>query len=262
VILGESIASAGSLSGLYFLWYSDYPSSSFHWFNDNDEWLLMDKFGHLTTSYYVGKIGFDLLRWSHVDYNKSLLYGGGLGFAYLSIVEVMDGFSQGWGASWGDLGANAFGSALFISQQAAWKEQRILMKWSFHQTEYPMYRPQVLGENLIQEMLKDYNGQTYWLSANLQSLMPNTLAMIPPWLNLALGYSGEGMIKSSSNPPEFDHIERYRQYYLSLDIDLTRIECKRPGLRTALQAFGFIKVPFPTLYLDSRGQFSVLPIYF
>jgi hypothetical protein len=70
------------------------------------------------------------------------------------------------GAS-GDIIANASGTALFVSQELLWKEQRITPK--FHTTQYAQYRPNVLGSSLAEQMLKDYNGQTYWLSVNLHS---------------------------------------------------------------------------------------------
>jgi hypothetical protein len=40
-----------------------------------------------------------------------------LGCFFLTIVEVFDGFSAEWGASTGDLIANATGTALYVSQE-------------------------------------------------------------------------------------------------------------------------------------------------
>jgi hypothetical protein len=85
----------------------------------------------------------------------------------LTIVEVFDGFSAEWGASTGDLIANATGTALYVSQELLWKEQRITPKFSFHSTKYAALRPDVLGSSLPEKNSKDYNGQTYWLSINL-----------------------------------------------------------------------------------------------
>jgi hypothetical protein len=64
----------------------------------------------------------------------------------LTAVEVLDGFSSEWGASSGDIIANASGTALFVSQELLWKEQRITPKFSFH-TTYAQYRPNVLGSS-------------------------------------------------------------------------------------------------------------------
>jgi hypothetical protein len=54
-----------------------------------------------------------------------------------------------------------------------------LLQNSLHLTDYASKRPDVLGSNL-ERTIKDYNGQTYWLSVNLhsffkQSKIPNGL---------------------------------------------------------------------------------------
>ena len=48
----------------------------FHSFNDNREWLQMDKIGHATTSYCMSRGGYELMRWSGVDERASILTGG------------------------------------------------------------------------------------------------------------------------------------------------------------------------------------------
>lgn len=258
VVMSQSLIYASTLTGLYSLWYKDYPQSHFHFFNDNNEWLWMDKLGHATTSYYISKIGYNTYRWSGLSEQKSIIYGGTLGFLYQTTIEVLDGFSKEWGASPGDLAANTFGSAIFIAQQLGWHEQKVLLKWSFHLSEYAQYRPDVLGSSWSERMLKDYNGQTYWLSANIRSLLPQAPQWIPSWLNLAVGYGGDGMTGGTANPEEYKGhpLPRYKrssQVYLSLDIDLTRIKTKSRALNLLLDTFGFIKIPCPTLELNKNG---------
>lgn len=174
----------------------------------------------------------------------------------------MDGFSEEWGFSWGDMAFNAMGSGLYVGQELLWKEQRILIKYSFHQTQYADLRPETLGNGLLEEMLKDYNGQTYWLSANLKSFFKTS--NIPKWLNIAFGYGAEGMISATNDIDieGFQAVNPYRQYYLSLDIDLSRIETNSSLLRTIFDVFNLIKVPFPTLEINSRGTLKLHYIYF
>jgi hypothetical protein len=260
VVGGELATGLGSLGGLYYLWYADYPSSAFHWFNDNGQWLLMDKFGHATSSYQLGRISYSLMRWSGVSENPSLVWGGGIGFAYLGVVELMDGFSEGWGASWGDLTANAFGTGLFIGQQLLWDQQRIALKYSFQPSRYAVYRPDLLGNSFIQEMLKDYNGQTYWLSFNVQDFLHGA-PIIPDWLCVSFGYGADGLLGGDVNPAHLLHFPRQRQYYLSLDADLTRIPTSKPWLKTVLGALNFIKIPAPALALDG-GKLAFYPLWF
>jgi hypothetical protein len=266
VIAFESITAVTSLSGLYVLWYADYPQSSFHFINDNKEWLQMDKIGHATTAYYISKTSYDLLRCPGVERKKAVWYGGVTGFAYLAVVELLDGFSAEWGASSGDLTANALGSAAFVGQQLAWDEQRILLKWSYHTSKYAQYRPNTLGRNFPERMLKDYNGQTYWLSVNVHSFLQDD-SKFPKWLNVALGYSADGMLGANSNPAEIDgntmpSFERSRKYFLSLDLDLTRIKTRSKALNMIFNLFGVLKIPFPAIEYNSKNEWILHGIYF
>ena len=268
IVMGtEAALYAGSMSGLYFLWYAGYEQSSFHLLNDNAEWLQMDKAGHATSAYHVGLIGYEALRLAGLDEKKSLLYGAPFGFIFLSTVEIFDGLSAGWGFSWGDMAANALGAGLFMGQQALWHEQRIAMKYSYHNTQFPQYRPNLLGSNLPERMLKDYNGQTIWLSFNLKSLFWDKESTFPSWINLALGYSAEGMTGGFSNVNQYNgqaipEFTRTRQFILSPDIDLTRIPVENKFLKTTLKVLSFIKIPMPALMLDSQGNFSAYWLYF
>lgn len=263
VIISEAVLATGTLIGLNQLWYAEYPKSNFHFINDNSEWLQMDKAGHVFSSYHLGRFGAEMLEWSGTSKKNQLLYGAGLGFAFLTAVEVLDGYSAEWGASSGDILANATGTALYVSQELIWKEQRITPKFSFNTTKYANYRPEVLGSSISEQVLKDYNGQTYWLSVNLYSFAKDS--KIPKWVNVALGYGAEGMITgrndnrttfSASNP------QRFRQFYLSLDVDLTKIKTNSHFLKTVFSVFNTIKIPAPTIELVRFNEVKYHLIYF
>lgn len=260
VIITESTLAIGTLFALDKLWYSEYPRSSFHFKNDNNQWKQVDKMGHIMTSYYVGKAGMDVLDWAGVSKKNQLIYGATFGFSFLTAVEILDGFSEKWGASWGDILANASGTGLLIGQELLWNEQRVLLKYSFHQTDYSKLRPNVLGENFIQQALKDYNGQTYWLSANIWSFAKES--NFPKWLNIAFGYGAEGMLYGETNPNNQFTQDPYRQFYISLDVDLTKIKTKSKFLKTVFSTINFIKIPAPTLEYTSRGNFKFHFLYF
>jgi hypothetical protein len=263
VVITEGALASGALIGLSELWYNDYPKSSFHFINDNSEWLQMDKIGHIYSSYHIGKIGASTLKWSGVSRKKQLIYGATLGFAFLSIVEVFDGYSTEWGASSGDIIANATGTTLYVSQELLWKEQRIIPKFSFHTTSYAAYRPNVLGSSFSEQLLKDYNGQTYWLSANINSFYKNEI--LPKWLNLAIGYGAEGMISgnvSSNTTNSQSERSRFRQFYVSFDVDLSKIETKSQLLKTFFSIFNTIKIPAPTFEINASEASQFHLFYF
>lgn len=263
VYITEASAAALTLVGLNQLWYANYPRSSFQTFNDNSEWLQMDKIGHTITSYYVGKLGMEALDWAGESKKNQLIYGATLGFTFLTAVEVLDGFSEEWGFSTGDLIANATGTGLLIGQELLWDEQRFSLKYSFHTTKYADIRPDVLGENFLEQTIKDYNGQTFWLSANLWSF--HKQSKIPKWLNIAFGYGADGML--SGNEDTFVDLnipdqERYRQYYISLDLDLTKIKTRSKFLKTVFSTINFIKIPAPTIEFSSKNNPKFHLFYF
>ena len=262
VYVGESVALGVTLVGLNQLWYKDYPKSDFHFINDNNQWLQMDKLGHLYSTYHLGRVGAEMLQWSGASKKEQLIYGSTLGLGFLTVVEVFDGFSQEWGASSGDIIANVSGTALYVSQELLWKEQRITPKFSFHQTKFASQRPETLGASFNEEILKDYNGQTYWLSFNIQSFTKDSFT--PKWLNLAFGYSGEGMLYGNDAEAIENGIIQnpYRQFYLSLDVDLTKIETKSRFLKSLFSVFNTLKIPAPTLQYDDFNGVKAHFIYF
>ncbi len=266
LIIGGTAAYAGTMTGLYFAWYKDYPQSSFHFTRDGNEWMGVDKLGHATTSYWVGRIGYHALRWSGVREKHAVWVGGSMGLILLTTVEMFDGFSAEWGFSMADMLANVAGTGLFIGQQLGWKEQRFLLKFSYHPTEYAQYRPDVLGSTTIERALKDYNGQTYWLSGNISAFLRNE-SKFPKWLNVALGYGAKGMTGGSENATEYEgetipEFQRTSQYFLTLDVDLTRIPTRSKFLKGVFTLLGFIKIPLPTLEYNAENNFVFHYLYF
>jgi hypothetical protein len=266
VILTEAATGVAISAGLYFLWYRKHPRSRFHFFNDNSEWLQMDKAGHATTAYNIGSIQYDLMRWCGVKNDASIAIGSITALGYMSIVEVLDGFSSKWGFSKGDMFANIFGTALFAFQQKAWNQQRISLKFSFHTTEFAQYYSSELGKNLVSRMLKDYNGQTYWLSFNIASFLP-AKTDFPYWLNLDLGYGADGMIGGYNNPDSLNGIKipsfpRYRQFYFAPDADLYRIPGSSAVFNTAAYLTRFSKLPAPALEWSKQKGFGFHPVYY
>jgi len=249
----------GSLIALNELWYADYPRSDFHTFNDNAQWLQVDKVGHLYSAFSLSKLNYAVLTGSNSNTNKqAALVSAITSFAFLTTVEVFDGFSQEWGFSWGDMAANTVGAGLFLGQQILFEKQVLQLKYSYHETELRELRPNTLGQNNLQGAFKDYNGQTYWASLNLNGVYKKVK---PKWLNLAFGYGGEGMLYAN-NESIYKGAKSYRQYYLSLDVDFEQIETNSKWLKALFKVANCIKVPAPTLELNENGGSEFHWLYF
>lgn len=257
---------AGSLLLLNEAWYKNYPKSSFHTFNDAAEWLQVDKLGHGWTAYNTSRATTAMWQWAGyrgASKQKAIWLGSISGFTYLTVIEVLDGHSANWGWSWADVGANAFGTALFAGQELLWDEQRIQYKFSSHRNRYDhSLEPRadkLFGGSLPERLLKDYNAQTYWLSINMRSILPKT--KLPPWLNIAVGYGATGLWGGFDNKAYdaggniiFDRqdIPRQRQWYLSPDIDFTKIKTRSAFVRTILSGLNALKFPAPALELTGK----------
>ena len=265
VVWTESAIFVLTSVGLYFLWYKKFPKSKFHFLNDNKEWLQMDKLGHATTAYNVSVMQHDLLRWSGVKQNQAIVGGALTSLAFLSIVEMMDAFSRDWGFSGGDMIANISGAGLFAAQQYGWGQQRIGLKFSASFSPYAQYNPKQLGKKWAERLMKDYNGQTYWLSVNLRSFM-KTESNFPVWLNVAAGIGADGMIGARQNPIKINgdtipSFKRTRQFYLAPDADLHRIPSSSTVNATTF-LLQYFKIPTPAIEWRTDGKLKLKPLQF
>lgn len=268
---GTALYGAASV-GLYQTWYADFGRTSLRSFDDWGEWNQMDKAGHAFTAYMFSRYAFAGLRWSGLKRPAARYAAFGVANLLQGTIEVMDGFSEGWGFSWTDLGANVSGSLLFTVQDAVWQEQRILMKVSNDLRpipDVPVFSGsgvegnlgavvrQRFGSNIFERYLKDYNAQTIWVSANPRAFLPKS--KIPTWLNVAVGYGAENVYGAYGNVWQENGVgfryepERYRQLFLSPDIYFSRIPTKKRWVRLTLGILDFIKFPSPALEF-SQGK--------
>jgi hypothetical protein len=257
----------GSFIALNKAWYADYDKTKFHFFNDIPEWNQMDKAGHVWTTYQVSRLSKEMWQWTGLNKNTSALLGGASGMLYQSIIEIQDAYSTEWGFSWADVGANVAGAGLFVLQEIS-GEQKVSVKLTCWPKKYPAEligrRDQLFGSSLPERVLKDYNSQTYWLSANVRSFFPDS--RLPPWLNVALGYAADGMYGGRSNiwtdkegvTHDYTSTRRVRKFYISPDIDLTRIHTRSKVLKKVFFVLNMVKVPAPSLAVATGTKMKLV----
>jgi hypothetical protein len=245
-------------------WYKDKRRTSFHFYNDNGGYLQVDKFGHAFGSYVYSYIGYHYLLNTACSKIEALYFGATLGLILQSPIEIMDGLHEGYGFSWGDMAANAFGSALILGQELTFGEQAFLFKFSYWESDYAAKANGYLGKSAFDRLLNDYNGHTYWLSMPVNKLTP--AKNIPQWLNIAVGYGANGMYGefaniTSYNGADIPETKRYRQVLLSPDINWTKIKTNSKFLKIIFRGMTFIKLPSPALEYNSMGKFRGYWIY-
>lgn len=256
LIIVSASSYTATMIGLSEIWYSNFDHQPFSFFDDSKEWLQVDKAGHFYSTFQLSRLASHSLQWTGMAKNKSQKIGALTSFAMMSTIEVFDGYSSGYGASASDLVANAFGASLYLGQHMLWDEIRIHPKFSFHTTYLSNQRPNVLGSNLSEKIFKDYNGQTYWLSVDMDKFVS-----FPKWLNLAIGYGAQDMIYASESANLSNGYNPYRQMYLSFDLDLSNIKTRSKVLKSLLYFANMIKLPSPTLEF-SNGSFKTFAFYF
>jgi hypothetical protein len=264
-------AYGAAIYGLNELWYTQYPRSSFQLFNDWGEWMQMDKVGHTVTTFQYTRHWHQGYMWAGMSRRKALVPALIGGWAYQAALEVLDGHSAEWGFSIPDMAFNTLGSGLYLGQELLWNDQRISFKISSDLGRKYSNDPisstnglgtsslgkradDLYGHSIAQIFLKDYNAQTYWMSVNLRAFLPENNGFVPKWLNLAVGYGAQNMYGGFGNQwsdkegnSYFSPTQRQRQFYLSPDIDFTRIKVKHPFLKSMLVFLNVFKLPAPAL---------------
>lgn len=284
---GFAIYSAASI-GLYNAWYRGYELTGFHTFDDWGEWKGIDKSGHFLTTYSEAAIIFKGARWTGMNRKAAAWTAAGIGMGLQTTVEVMDGFSEKWGFSWADMAFNTLGAGLFLSQELLWQEQKIVAKLSYTRPNYPVFPIQasndgsgvttlaerakeLYGVAFVEGFLKDYNALTIWASVNLRAITGAKSSWLPPWLNLAVGYGAENVYGGFSNNWTDDAgndfsldpvlYPRYRQFYLSFDVDLSRIPTRSHFVKTLFTILNWVKIPGPALEVNTLGGVKLHGFY-
>lgn len=264
-----STATAGTHLALYQTWYKNEPRSRFHWINDNHNWLQMDKAGHVFGAYFSATAASASFRYSGYNRQKSALLGAGFSLAFQMTFEYFDGKSSAWGASSGDIIANATGTLAAGLQNWFWGNPRIPVRVTFHKSPFASYRPNMLGNSLPERMLKDYNGQTYWLDLNPERLQTRK-GKWPRWLGINVGYGADGLLGGDDNIwtaedgkiQNYSHITRYRQYYIGPSISFGYLK-KHPkkAIRILAHITDKIRLPLPVIEFNGKKAWVFHPMY-
>jgi hypothetical protein len=252
LITYSSITYGASMLALSQVWYKDQGFTSFSFFNDNPEWNQVDKLGHFFSTYQFSRFGDTVLKGGGVEEKKAAFWSSVIGTGLLIPIEILDGFSPDFGFSYGDMIANAAGSAFYLGQDLLWNEQRIKPKFSFHQTALAKVSPNLLGSSIFEEVIKDYNGQTYWLSFDIRAFAKES--NFPKWLNVAVGYGAQDMTRGRDFQNQAAGYDSYRQLYLGIDFDLSYIETDKKWLKAALFILDAFKLPAPAFEFSSNSK--------
>ncbi|HEV8515446.1 MAG TPA: hypothetical protein VGQ59_19315 [Cyclobacteriaceae bacterium] len=256
-----------SLLWLSSVWYNTY--TGFHFFDDLFEWEYMDKLGHFFSSFHLGLFFYKIFG-NPNSLNQSIQkkWFCFSGFVLLLPIEILDGFSLNYGASPADLLANGLGG-LFCYCHVTYKVlSDTLPKFSFHTTALNIIRPELLGCNIFQQAIKDYNGQTYWLSLDVNKVL--NAKILPSWLMLTIGYGADGLLgghdteweNKNGETKDYSTVARTKRFFISIDINANSLREKNKLLNYLLAPFALLKFPAPALEINFERGIVFHPIYF
>jgi hypothetical protein len=238
-------------------WYNSY--TAFHFFDDLFEWEYLDKIGHFFTSFYLGLFAYQQFgngpKLDSSIQKKWLCYTG---FVLLFPIEILDGFSMNYGASVFDLAANLFGSIFCMYHLDHKNVSAIKPKFSFHRTALAIMRPEMLGSSFVQQVVKDYNGQTYWLSIDINSVTGRQI--VPNWMLLTIGYGAEGLLGGHDNvwqnreakTIDYSNIARTKRFFISVDLNVAVLRSKSKLFFYLFAPFVLLKFPAPAIEINAE----------
>jgi hypothetical protein len=253
----SAAAVVGTYTTLGYFWYANQPKSNFHFFNDNQEWMQMDKLGHAMSAFAISETAVKTLSSVGVHRQKSIWIGSAVGLVFQTPIEIFDGYMKNYGASWGDEIANITGSGLVLGQYLLWNDIRIHPKFIYHKSNFPELSPQkgLLGNHWSNYWLKDYNGQTYWLSFDIHKFLKHD-NKFPKWLNIAIGTGASNMLRAQFEDNEQLNYTPYRRYFIAFDLNLQAIKSKSKIVNACLHTLNYIRIPLPTIEYNTVNGFK------
>jgi len=249
-------ATLSILGGLYYRWKTAWwnnGSAKFHFLYNDSYAKDLDKIGHMTGGLFIADCFGAGLKWAGLDDESSLLYGALLSTMVYTGVEIKDGFAPEWGFDPADLGASVVGAFFPYAQEKITFLQNFTVKYSYWPSNSPFYKYLGNASQNNQFFNDDYEGETFWLSADVKNLSPKSVnSIMPDFLSLACGVSVENLN---------DDPNKHLVFVISPDIDLIKLfKPDTEFLKTLCHLLNHIHIPLPGLQVSPnfKGYFIYL----
>lgn len=240
-------AVAGNVALLVYFkqaWWSGVRADEFFFATDWDqEFRDQDKLGHAFGGYQLTRGGAELLRLACVSPRRAVLASAAYATLFQLQIEVWDGFFEQYGFSYPDLLMNAAGAAFSVMHELAPVSRAVTPTIWYRPTEAWHRRGEHGGHP---RATTDYSGQSYWLSVNVDTLLPDAMSRAwPGILRLSLGHTITDWIDPATGAP----VRARRRMLLSLDLDPTKLPGRHPAWVFVKRQLGHLHFPAPALQL-------------
>jgi hypothetical protein len=238
-------------------WWSD-QRTDFHVFDDPDYKDNIDKFGHTFGGYYSAHFFDEAFTWSGFNPLQSAALGATCAALWELYIEVEDGFARDWGFSHGDAIADLTGAGFYFLRKQIPYLDNVKYKWMYWPSKQLLEsRPDI--PNQTQTFIEDYAGQSYWISLNVNGILPDVAKPYwPEWLNLAVGVADYSL--DAPADPIRGFADRKKSWLIALDYDLGKLipESDYRILNFIRRALDYWHFPAPAMRITPDPRFFIL----
>ena len=230
-------------------WWSGDRSDGFFFNADWDmEFRDQDKFGHMLGGYHLTRIGYAGLRASCVSKRKALVASAAYAALFQIQIEIFDARFKKYGFSYPDVLANTAGQVFAVAQQLKPGLKAFKPTFSYHQTR--ALKNRVAASELRPSI--DYSGQTYWVSTDVNSLLPDAAKPYwPSFIRLSAGHSITDWALEDGTTRR-----ARRKVLLSLDFDPEKLPGNWPLWKSIKHTLSYYHFPAPALQLTPKLQLA------
>ncbi|HEX2723756.1 MAG TPA: DUF2279 domain-containing protein [Gemmatimonadaceae bacterium] len=223
-------------------WWSGERAETFFFQSDWDQSFRdQDKFGHAIGGYHLARFGAAFLRSGCMSKTRAVMWSAAYAAAFQLQIEIWDGLYKKYGFSYPDLLANTTGTALAVLHETVPATRAIRPTISYARSAAMRNADNIPGE--LRPSL-DYSGQTYWLSADIDALLPRQAKPYwPAFLRLSAGHS----ITDWVDPATGASMRARRKLLLSIDFDAEKLPGENRLWKTFKRQLGYIHLPSPAL---------------
>jgi hypothetical protein len=174
---------------------------------------------------------------------KAVIWSAAYAALFQVQIEIWDGMFKKYGFSYADLIANTTGTALAVLHETNPATRAIRPTISYSKSAAMRNADNIPGE--LRPSL-DYSGQTYWLSADVNALLPQESKKYwPSFLRVSAGHS----ITDWIDPQTGANIRAQRKLLLTIDFDAEKLPGDNRIWKTFKRQLGYIHLPSPALQL-------------
>lgn len=251
--VGVAAAFVGGNAALYSYfkraWWSGERAPHFFFHADWDQdFRDQDKFGHAFGGYHLARFGNAYLRSTCMSGKNAIIWSAAYAAAFQLQIEIWDGMYKKYGFSYADLIANTTGTALAVLHETHPATRAFKPTISYSKSAAMRNADNIPGE--LRPSL-DYSGQTYWLSADIDDLLPQqSKPYWPSFLRVSVGHS----ITDWIDPKTGANMRAQRKILLSLDIDAEKLPGNNRIWKTVKRQLGYIHLPSPALQITPTTE--------